>query len=119
MVSIPEPDRLDADELVEVVEHAAEGARSGRLLERHRTPVAVTLSNLGGIGVDRFTALLDPDQTAILAAGAVGSASLSWTAEIRATPQLELTLTADHRVVDGVAAGRFLMSIRVALETSG
>ena len=119
VVSIPEPDRLGADDLVEVVEHAAEGARSGRLLERHRTPVAVTLSNLGGIGVDRFTALLDPDQTAILAAGAVRERLALLDGEIRPTPQLELTLTADHRVVDGAAAGRFLMSIRVALETSG
>ncbi|HXY17171.1 MAG TPA: 2-oxo acid dehydrogenase subunit E2, partial [Gaiellaceae bacterium] len=71
VVSIPEPDRLTPADLVEAVEQAAEAARAGRLLERHRAPVGVTLSNLGGIGVDRFTALLDPDQTAVLAVGAV------------------------------------------------
>ena len=66
-------------------------------------PVAITLSNLGMFGVDRFTAIVDPDQTAILAVGAVRE-------------RVELTLTVDHRVVDGVLAARFLAAIRARLE---
>jgi pyruvate dehydrogenase E2 component (dihydrolipoamide acetyltransferase) len=119
VVSIPEPDRLTPADLIETVERAAEGARAGRLLERHRTPVAVTLSNLGGIGVERFTALLDPDQTAVLAAGAVTARPALIDGQIRPAPQLDLTLTADHRVVDGATAGRFLISVRAALEAPG
>jgi pyruvate dehydrogenase E2 component (dihydrolipoamide acetyltransferase) len=96
VVTIPEPDRLGPAELVERVARAADDARAGRA---SRSPVAVILSNLGGVGVDRFTAILDPDATAVLAAG-------------RVTDRLELTLTVDHRVADGVVAGRFLVALR-------
>lgn len=102
VVTIPEPDALSPEELANAVARAAEEARSGHA---SRSPAAVILSNLGGVGVDRFHAILDPDATAVLAAG-------------RATDRLELTLTVDHRVADGVAAGRFLAALRARLETS-
>ena len=82
-------------------------ARDGAVPADNRGPVAITLSNLGMAGVDRFTALIDPDQTAILAAGRVVE---------RPQPQLELNLTVDHRVVDGFQAGTFLAAIRADLE---
>lgn len=119
VVTIPEPDRLAPAELVEEVGRATAEARSGRIAERYRTPVAVTLSTLGGIGVDRFTAIVDPDQTAIVAAGAVVERPAVVRGELRPVPQLELTLSVDHRVADGVAAGRFLTAIRDVLETTG
>jgi pyruvate dehydrogenase E2 component (dihydrolipoamide acetyltransferase) len=107
VVTIPEPDLLTPPELAAEVERAAAAARTGVVSERNRGPAAVTLSNLGMTGVDRFTALIDPDQTAILAAGRVAK---------RPLPQLELNLTVDHRVVDGFEAGRFLAAVRAELE---
>ena len=101
VVTIPEPDALPPPELADAVAGAAEDARAGHA---SRSPAAVILSNLGATGVDRFTAILDPDATAVLAAG-------------RATDLLELTLTVDHRVADGVAAGRFLAALRDRLES--
>ena len=68
------------------------------------------------VGVDRFTAIVDPDQTAILAAGAVVERPGATAAGVGLVPQLELTLTADHRAVDGVVAGRFLVAVRSLLE---
>ena len=97
---IAEPDLLELSALVELTEEAERLAREGKLTA---TPVAITLSNLGMFGVDRFTAIVDPDQTAILAVGAVRE-------------RVELTLTVDHRVVDGVLAARFLAAIRARLE---
>ena len=117
VVTIPEPDRLSSSELVEHTERAVGEARAGRISERYRAAVAVTLSNLGTLGVDRFSAVIDPDQTAILAAGAVVERPGLVAGEVRPVPQLELTLTADHRVVDGMAAGRFLTAIREELES--
>jgi pyruvate dehydrogenase E2 component (dihydrolipoamide acetyltransferase) len=117
VVTIPEPDRLADDALVEHVERAAAEARAGRVSEQYAGPAAVVLSNLGGIGVDRFEAILDPDATAVLAAGRVVERPTVVDGEIRAIPQLELTLTVDHRVADGVAAGRFLVALRNLLET--
>ena len=98
--TIAEPDLLDLAELVAVTDEAARLAREGKLTA---TPVAITVSNLGMFGIDRFTAIVDPDQTAILAVGAVRE-------------RVELTLTVDHRVVDGVLAARFLAAIRARLE---
>ena len=117
VVTIPEPDRLPTAELVELTEQAVAEATAGRISERHRAPAAVTLSNLGAVGVDRFSALIDPAQTAILAAGAVVARPGLVAGAVAPVPQLELTLTADHRVVDGVVAGRFLVAIRDELES--
>jgi pyruvate dehydrogenase E2 component (dihydrolipoamide acetyltransferase) len=116
VVTIPEPDRLSLAELVEQSDRAAAEARAGRVSERFSAPTAVTLSNLGMVGVDRFTAVIDPDQSAILAAGAVVERPWAVAGEVGLVRQLELTLTADHRVVDGVVAGRFLVEIRSLLE---
>jgi pyruvate dehydrogenase E2 component (dihydrolipoamide acetyltransferase) len=117
VVTIPEPDRLSSAELVEHTERATAEARAGRVSERHSAPAAVTLSNLGMVAVDRFAAIVDPDQTSILAAGAVAERPGVVVGEVRPVLQLELTLTVDHRVLDGHAAGRFLAAIRQELET--
>ena len=98
---------------------AVSEARSGRISEHYATPAAVTLSNLGMVGVDRFTAVVDPDQTAILAAGAVVDRPAAVADGIGLAPQLELVLTADHRAVDGMVAGRFLVDVRTRLEGAG
>ena len=107
VVTIPEPDLVPLPQLAREAGRVALAARDGAVPADNRGPVAITLSNLGMAGVDRFTALIDPDQTAILAAGRVVE---------RPQPQLELNLTADHRVVDGFQAGTFLAAIRADLE---
>jgi pyruvate dehydrogenase E2 component (dihydrolipoamide acetyltransferase) len=116
VVTIPEPDLLPLPELAGEVERAAGEARAGRISERYRGPAAVTLSNLGMVGVDRFAGVIDPDQTAILAAGRVAERPAVVGGELRAQRQLELTLTVDHRVADGFAAGAFLAAIRDELQ---
>jgi pyruvate dehydrogenase E2 component (dihydrolipoyllysine-residue acetyltransferase) len=117
VVTIPEPDRLD--DLSGYVDRVAADARAGRLSGASRAPAAVTLSNLGGVGVDRFTALLDPGRSAILAAGRVLERPVVVDGRVAPAPQLDLTLTADHRILDGVAAGRFLDTVRRLVETRG
>ena len=116
VVTIPEPDLLPLTELAAEVERAAAAARAGVVSERNRGPAAVTLSNLGMTGVDRFTALIDPDQTAILAAGRVAERPAVVDGSLQPLLQLELALTVDHRVADGFGAGRFLAAVRDELE---
>ena len=103
--TIAEPDLSELGALVEATEEAVRLAREGKVVA---APAAITISNLGMFGVDRFTAIVDPDQTAILAVGAVR--------EHGGALQAELTLTVDHRIVDGVLAARFLAAIRSRLE---
>ncbi len=112
--AISEPDVLDLAALVELTERAERLAREGKTTGG---PVAITVSNLGMFGVDRFSAIVDPDQTAILAIGAVTERVSAAAGEVRIGPSVELTLTVDHRVVDGVVAARFLTAIRTRLES--
>jgi len=113
VTTITEPDLLDLSALVELTELAERRAREGKVTGG---PVAITVSNLGMFGVARFSAIVDPDQTAILAVGAVAARVSAEGGEVRIGPWVELTLTVDHRVVDGVLAARFLAAIRARLE---
>ena len=114
--TIAEPDLSDLAALVEATAQAEALAREGKVTGG---PAAITLSNLGMFGVDRFAAIVDPDQTAILAVGAVTERVSAAAGEVRIGPWVELTLTADHRVVDGVLAARFLAAVRARLEGDG
>ena len=112
---ISEPDALDLPALVELTERAQRLAREGKVTGGQ---VAITVSNLGMLGVDRFSAIVDPDQTAILAVGAVTERVSAVGGEVHIGPRVELTLTVDHRVVDGVLAARFLAAVRSRLESN-
>jgi len=77
-----------------------------------------TISNLGMFGVDSFTAIISPPQTAILSVGRVveqpvhgDDGTLAW------HPELAATITVDHRAIDGLAAARFLASLRDFLKS--
>ena len=112
--TIAEPDLLALSALVELTGQAERLAREGKVTGG---PAAITLSNLGMFGVDRFSAIVDPDQTAILAVGAVTERVSAAAGLVCIGPWVELTLTADHRVVDGVLAARFLTAVRARLES--
>jgi len=116
VASIPEPDRLGLEELAVTTRRAVAEGRRGRLPAAFTAPVAITLSNLGMFGVDRFEAIVDPDQTAILAVGRAVERPAVTADGIAAVPQLDLALTVDHRTVDGAAAARFLAAVCAELE---
>jgi pyruvate dehydrogenase E2 component (dihydrolipoamide acetyltransferase) len=116
VATIPEPDRLGLEELALTMRRAVDEGRRGRLSAVFTAPAAMTLSNLGMFGVDRFEAIVDPDQTAILAVGRAVERPAVTADGIAAVPQLDLALTVDHRTVDGAAAARFLAVVCAELE---
>ncbi len=76
-----------------------------------------TLSNLGMMGIERFTAILNPPQSAILAVGAVTRQPVALANDVVGVrPLLNLTLTVDHRVLDGLQAARFLSDLKQKIE---
>lgn len=75
-----------------------------------------TISNLGMYGVDSFTAIINPPQGAILAVGRTVDKPVGRDGEIVLRPMANFTLSSDHRIVDGVAAARFMADLREALE---
>ena len=91
-------------------------ARSGGLKADDLDGGTFTISNLGMFGVDRFVAVLNPPQAAILAVGAIEERAVVRDGEIVARPLLELTLSCDHRSVDGATASEFLGTVKAFLE---
>lgn len=75
-----------------------------------------TISNLGMYGVDSFTAIINPPQGAILAVGRTVDKPVGREGQIVLRPMANFTLSSDHRIVDGVAAARFMADLREAVE---
>lgn len=95
----------------------ADRAHTGRLRPDDVTGGTFTISNLGMFGVERFTAIINPPETAILAVGrAKKQVTVGEDDEILIRPIAKLTLSADHRVVDGAIVARFLNDLHVGLE---
>jgi pyruvate dehydrogenase E2 component (dihydrolipoamide acetyltransferase) len=116
---IPEADRLDLSALAAARRDVAERARGGRLTMADVGGGTFTVSNLGMLGIDRFDAILNVPQVAILAVGATRRRHVWNDGEPAWRPIAELTLTGDHRAVDGATGARFLQALREALEEAG
>jgi pyruvate dehydrogenase E2 component (dihydrolipoamide acetyltransferase) len=95
-------------------------ARESRLKPENMLNGTFTISNLGMMGIDRFTAIINPPQSAILAVGAIKRQIVSDDDKmgLRTKRVATMTLSADHRVMDGAQAAHFLMDIRNMLENS-
>ena len=95
-------------------------AKAGKLQPEEYTGGTFTVSNLGMIGVERFSAILNPPQAAILAVGAtVKKPVVASNGAIVPGERMSLTVSADHRVVDGLMAGEFLKALVEVLESPG
>jgi pyruvate dehydrogenase E2 component (dihydrolipoamide acetyltransferase) len=91
-------------------------AREGRLRQEDLDGGTFTISNLGMFGLDQFTAVLNPPQAAILAVGASQERPVVWEGQIVPRPTMTMTLTCDHRAVDGAPAAEFLETVKAMLE---
>ena len=113
-------DRLGMRAIAAQLADLATRAREGRLKLEDLQGGTFTLSNLGMFGIDHFTAILNPPQAAILAVGRTAKRAIVLDDDrIEVRPIATLTLTADHRVLDGASAARFLATIQRALEHPG
>lgn len=106
-------------ELAEAARDLVARAREGRLRSEDLEGGTFTVSNLGMLGVTQFTAIVNPPQAAILAIGAVQTRPTYDAGTLRAAQVLIATLSADHRITDGVEASRFLARFKELLEASG
>jgi pyruvate dehydrogenase E2 component (dihydrolipoyllysine-residue acetyltransferase) len=91
-------------------------AREGALRHEDLDGGTFTISNLGMFGLDQFTAVLNPPQAAILAVGASAERPVVREGEIVARPMMTMTLSCDHRAVDGAPAAAFLETVKAMLE---
>jgi pyruvate dehydrogenase E2 component (dihydrolipoamide acetyltransferase) len=107
---------LTATEIEHESVRLAEKCREGRLTSDEMSGGCFSVSNLGMYGVDEFNALIMPGQTAILAAGAVSERPVVRNGGLVAAATMRVTLSSDHRSVDGAYAARFLAELRSILE---
>jgi pyruvate dehydrogenase E2 component (dihydrolipoamide acetyltransferase) len=94
-------------------------ARDGKLRREDIEGGTFTISNLGMYGVEQFTAVLNPPEAAILAVGAIEEKPVVRDGELLIKPLMQMTLTCDHRAVDGATAAEFLRTVKQLLEEPG
>lgn len=95
-----------------------EKARNGKLLPDDYAGNTFTISNLGGFGVDHFTAIINQPDSAILAVGQIKDRPVVIDGGIHIRPVMKMTLSSDHRVIDGALAAQFMGHLKGLLEVA-
>jgi len=109
----------DAKPLSEIGREArqlAEKARSRRLQPSEYTGSTFSVSNLGMFDIDQFTAVINPPEAGILAVGTIVSKPVALEGQIVARRRMRLTMSCDHRVIDGATGAAFLQTLKQMLE---
>jgi pyruvate dehydrogenase E2 component (dihydrolipoamide acetyltransferase) len=91
-------------------------ARDRKLKPEEYTGSTFSVSNLGMFGIDQFTAIINPPETAILAIGAVADVPAVVDGAVVVSKRLRVTMSCDHRAIDGATGARFLQTLRRLLE---
>jgi len=116
---VPVVRHCDREPLAAIVRQARgllERARSGRFASDDLTGATFTLSNLGMLPVTEFAAVINPPQAAILAVGTIRETPVVREGQIVPGRMMTVTVSCDHRIIDGVLAGRFLRELKGLLE---
>jgi pyruvate dehydrogenase E2 component (dihydrolipoamide acetyltransferase) len=111
-------DRLSLEELAKKSRELADKAQKKKLFPLDYEGGTFTVSNLGMFGVDAFVAIINPPQCAILAVGQVAARVVPHGEGIAVRPMMTVSLSADHRVLDGAIGARFLQKLKRLLENA-
>ena len=114
---IQNADKASAGELAVRRRELADRASANKLQPADIAAATFTISNLGMFAVDAFTAIIVPPQAGILAVGAITDRVVAVDGKPGVRPMMTLTLSSDHRVVDGARAAAFLNDVVTALQT--
>ena len=109
-------DQKSLSEIAAEVRELAERARSRRLKPEEYTGASFSISNLGMFGIDEFTAVINPPEGAILAVGAMSPKPVVRDNEIVIRQMMRVTMSCDHRVIDGATGAKFLQTFKKILE---
>ena len=91
-------------------------AREKKLQPEEYTGATFSISNLGMFGIEEFTAIINPPEAGILAVGAVEDRIVVEDGEAVIGPRMKVTMSCDHRVIDGASGARFLQTLAELLE---
>ena len=113
---VHDADTMSLTEIADAAHTLTERARAGRLTPGEFGGGTFTISNLGMFGIDHFTAVINPPEAAILAVGAAREEAAVQDGQVVAVTTLKLTLSVDHRVLDGATGAAFLRDLAALLE---
>jgi pyruvate dehydrogenase E2 component (dihydrolipoamide acetyltransferase) len=113
---VQDADRKSLGEIAQTTVALAEKARAGKLKLDEMSGGTFTISNLGMFGIDEFTAVINPPEAAILAVGAATAVPEVRDGQLVGVPKMKITMTVDHRVLDGAMAAAFLRDLKGILE---
>lgn len=109
-------DRMGLRDINSHVANLADKARSKKLQPQEMQGNTFTVSNLGMFGIDEFTGIINPPDAAILAVGAIGEELSMVDGKVTSSKIMKVTLSCDHRVIDGATGAKFLQTLKQYLE---
>lgn len=109
-------DRRSILDIARETRRLAEAARTNRLKPEDLSGGTFTVSNLGMFDVESFTAVINPPESAILAIGSIAPTPAVVDGQVVVRERMKVTLSSDHRALDGAVAARFLQEVRRLLE---
>ena len=98
------------------VRELAGRARTKKLMPDEYTGSTFSVSNLGMFGIQEFTAIINPPEAGILAVGGIEETPVVANGEVKVCPRMRITMSCDHRVIDGAQGARFLATLKSMLE---
>jgi pyruvate dehydrogenase E2 component (dihydrolipoamide acetyltransferase) len=113
---IRDADRKRVRDIAAEVKELAGRARDKKLKPEEYTGATFSVSNLGMFGIVEFTAIINPPEAGILAVGAVEEKPVVVNGEVVVQSRMRMTMSCDHRVVDGAMGARFLQTVRELVE---
>lgn len=111
-------DALTLQEVAAALRGLVQRARDGTLVKDEMSGGTFTITNLGMLGVDMFTPIINPPEAAILGVGRIVKKPIVVDGTITIAPMAQLSLSFDHRIVDGAPAASFLARVKVLMETT-
>jgi pyruvate dehydrogenase E2 component (dihydrolipoamide acetyltransferase) len=110
-------DRMTLAEMAAEARVLVEKAREGRLTPEEYTGNSFTVSNLGMLGIEQFTAIINPPASAILAVGTARREPVLTGDHVGVGQRMKVTMCCDHRVIDGAVGATFLKTLRDLIQT--
>jgi len=103
-------------EIAREVREMAGRAREKKLKPEEYTGATFSVSNLGMFGIEEFTGVINPPEAGILAVGALEERAVVENGQVKVAPRMKITMSCDHRVIDGATAAAFLKTLKTILE---
>jgi pyruvate dehydrogenase E2 component (dihydrolipoamide acetyltransferase) len=116
-LTVPGTDQKSLSRIAQETQDKVSRAREGKLrAEDFQVDSTFTISNLGMFGVEEFIAIINPPEAAIMAVGTIEPTPVVRDGEVAVAQMMRITVSADHRVVDGAEVARFLAELKRVLE---